>query len=109
MSEGNELVDLVTRGLAGIQDKHAQLSESMVGFRYQLEQIGKTLAKVEDDLAKAATERLTMRVEQLEEFRKHSEQKQDESKKWLKGIIGSIILLLIGFLFNFIKINFNLR
>lgn len=107
--ESQELVSLVTRGLANIQEKHAHLSESMVGFKFQLEQLNKTLARFEDDLAKAATERLTLRVEQLEEFKRESERKQDDNRKWFKGMLASIILLLIGFLFNFVKINFGLR
>lgn len=107
-----QLVGLVTRGLASIQDqlrerdtRYNSMSESMVGLRFQVESLGKTLAKLEGDIVKNSTDRLTMRVEQLEKFADDIHKKQGENSKWFKGLLASVIMLLLGFLFNFVRIN----
>lgn len=107
-----QLVGLVTRGLASIQDqlrerdtRYNQMSESMIGLRFQVEQMGKTLAKLEGDIVKNSTDRLTMRVESLEKFSDDMQKKQGENARWLKGLLASVIMLLLGFLFNFVRIS----
>ena len=112
MTDEQNLVTLVTRGLASIQDqlrerdtRYNAMSESMIGLRFQVEAMGKTLEKMQSDIVKNSTDRLTMRVEHLEEFKKDSERDREDHRKWLKGIVASIVLLVIGFLFNFVRIN----
>lgn len=107
-----QLIGLVTRGLASIQDqlrerdtRYNQMSESMVGLKFQVEQMGKTLEKMEHDIVKNSTDRLTMRVESLEKFADDLHKKQSENAKWLKGLLASVIMLLLGFLFNFVRIS----
>jgi hypothetical protein len=109
-----QLVGLVTRGLASIQDhlrerdtRYNAMSESMIGLKFQVEQMGKTLDKMEGDIVKNSTDRLTMRVETLEKFSETIHQKQAENMKWFKGLLASVIMLLLGVLFNFIRINFK--
>lgn len=110
--EIQELVNLVTRGLAAIQDqlrerdtRYNNMSESMVGLKFQVEQMGKTLEKMENDIVKNSTDRLTMRVEQLEKFTDEMHKRQGENVKWLKGLVASVIMLLLGFLLNFVRIS----
>ena len=110
--EPQELVGLVTRGLASIQDqlrerdtRYNTMSESMIGLKFQVESIGKTLIKLESEIVKNSTDRLTMRVEALEKFTSEIHEKQKDNIKWLKGLLGGVILLLVGVLFNFIRIS----
>jgi chromosome segregation ATPase len=112
MTDEQNLVSLVTRGLASIQEqlreregRISNLSEKIVGMEFQLGQVNKTLGKVEGDLAKAETTKLEMRVTQLEELAKEVKVKQADNAKWIKGLLASVIMLLLGFLFNFIRIS----
>ena len=107
-----QLIGLVTRGLASIQDqlrerdsRYNAMSESMIGVKFQLESMVKTLAKLESDIVKNSTDRLTMRVEALEKFTGEINEKQKDNIKWLKGLLAGVILLLAGVLFNFIRIS----
>lgn len=110
--ESQELVNLVTRGLAGIQDqlrerdtRYNVMSESMIGLKFQVEAMGKTLEKMEHDIVKNSTDRLTMRVETLEKFTDEMHRRQGENVKWLKGLVASVIVLLLGVLFNFVRFS----
>lgn len=107
-----QLVALMTRGLASIQDqlrerdgRYSAMSESMIGLKFQVEQMGRTLTKLENDIVKNSTDRLTMRVEHLEKFTDEMHKRQGENIKWLKGLAASVIMLLLGFLFNFVRIS----
>lgn len=107
-----QLIGLVTRGLASIQDqlrerdtRYNTMSESMIGLKFQVESMVKTLAKLEGDIVKNSTDRLTMRVEALEKFAETIHEKQKENVKWFKGLLASVILLLLGVTFNFIRIS----
>lgn len=107
-----QLVGLVTRGLASIQDqlrerdgRYNTMSESMIGLKFQVESMGKTLTKLEADIVKNSTDRLSMRVESLEKFTDEMHRKQADNIKWLKGLIASVIMLLLGFLFNFFRVT----
>src|SRR5689334_848733 len=95
-----QLVGLVTRGLASIQDqlrerdaRYNSMSESMIGLKFQVESMGKTLAKLEGDIVKNSTDRLTMRVDILEKFAGEIHDKQKDNIKWLKGLFASVIIL----------------
>jgi hypothetical protein len=108
----DQLAALVTRGLASIQDqlrerdtRYNSMSESMIGLKFQVESMAKSLAKMEADIVRNSTDRLTMRVEALEKFAGESDDKQKENVKWLKGLFASVLILLLGVLFNFIRIN----
>lgn len=112
MSEDNEIITLVTRGFAGVQTslherdgKVALLSEKMVGVELKIDQLKETLAKVEIDISKADNERLKLRVDNLEATNVEVKAKQVENAKWIKGLLASVILLLVGFLLNFIRIG----
>jgi len=107
-----QLIGLVTRGLASIQDqlrerdtRYNTMSESMIGLKFQVEVMSKTLSKLEGDIVKNSTDRLTMRVEALEKSDTEHRRKQDENVKWIKGLAASVIMLLLGVLFNFIRIS----
>src|ERR1043165_2984946 len=107
-----QLIGLVTRGLASIQDqlrerdgRYNAMSESMIGLKFQVEQMSKTLTKLESDIVRNSTDRLTMRVETLEKFATDIHQKQVDNVKWFKGLLASVILLLLGVTFNFIRIS----
>ncbi len=106
------LTELVTRGLTSIQEqlrdrdtRYNSMSESMIGLKFQVEAMAKSLTKMETDIVKNSTDRLTMRVEALENFTKEMGEKQKDNIKWLKGLVAGVILLLAGVLFNFIRIN----
>lgn len=110
--ESQELVNLVTRGLAGIQDqlrerdnRYTTMSESMLGLKFQVEAMSRTLVKLEGDIIKNSTDRLSMRVDSLEKFTDALQQKQADNAKWVKGLVASVIMLLLGFLFNFVRIG----
>jgi hypothetical protein len=110
--ETQELVNLVTRGLASIQDqlrerdtRYNTMSESMIGLKFQVESMGKTLAKLEADIVKNSTDRLSMRVGSLEKFTDETHRKQADNVKWIKGLVAGFIMLLLGVLFNFVRIS----
>lgn len=105
MPNEQDLVELVTRGLSAVQERHGQMSERLIGVEFQLVQVNKTLQKVETDLSNAQTERLKLRVEALEKTAEEQRRRQDENVKWFKGLLASVILLLIGFLFNFVRLS----
>lgn len=114
MEEERKLITEITRGFEGMRslirerdDRVAQLSEKMIGVEYKIDQLKETLAKVEADMSKAETERMKMRLENLETANQKIEVKQAENVKWIKGLIASVILLLAGFLLNFIRAGFR--
>ena len=87
-------------GQIGARDeKVATLSEQMVEVRLKIDQLKDSLTN------KNETDRLGMRVDQLEKTNVKIETKQTENAKWIKGLIASVIILLIGFLLNFIRIG----
>ena len=106
MSQDNDLTALVTRGFEGLDTqlrerdvKVAQLSEKVVVVELKIDQLKETLAN------KGETDKIASRVDQLEKAALKTEQKQAENAKWIKGLVGSVILLLLGFVFNFIRIT----
>jgi chromosome segregation ATPase len=112
MDDDRNLISEVTRGFAGIReqiqardDKVTSLSEKMIGVEYKIDQLKETLTKVESDMSKTENERIKMRVDALEEAHKESKIKQAENAKWIKGLVASVIMLLLGFIFNFIRIG----
>lgn len=112
MEEGRDLISEITRGFAGLRDqiqardeRVSQLSDKMIGVEYKIDQLKETLTKVEADMSKAENERIKMRVDNLEEANRKFEVKQTENAKWIKGLLASVILLLLGFLLNFIRIS----
>jgi hypothetical protein len=107
-----ELVDTVTRGFSGLHEqlrdrdvKVSQLSDKMIGVEFKIDQLKETLIKVEADMSKAENVQLKLRVDMLEDANKEVKAKQAESGKYIKGLVGSVIVLLIGFLLNFIRIQ----
>lgn len=112
MTDEQKLVELVTRGLAGIQEqlreregRVTQLSEKMVGVEFQLGQLNKTLGKVESDISAAQISVINQRIHMLEETAKETKGKAAENAKWIKGLVASVIMLLLGFMFNFLRIS----
>jgi hypothetical protein len=112
MTDEQKLVELVTRGLAGIQEqlreregRVSQLSEKMVGVEFQLVQLNKTLGKLESDMATAQISVINQRIHMLEEAAKETKSKAIENGKWIKGLVASVIMLLLGFVFNFLRIS----
>lgn len=106
MPEDKEVVAVVTLGferLAGQisarDEKVATLSEQMIEVRLKIDQLKESLTN------KTETDRLGMRVEQLEKANVKVEQKATENARLIKGLIVSVIVLLIGFLLNFIRIS----
>jgi chromosome segregation ATPase len=106
------LIAEITRGFESVRtqiherdNRVAELSEKMVGVEFKLDQLKETLTKLEADISKAENERMKLRVDNLEKTSEKFEQKQIENAKWIKGLIASVILLLVGFLLNFIRIG----
>lgn len=95
MPNDQELVDLITRGLEAAKERHSLMSERVLRMELQFDQVSKL----------AETEKLKMRVEQLEVVNKKHEDKQIETNRRIWGLVAGMIMLLLGFLFNFIKIN----
>jgi septal ring factor EnvC (AmiA/AmiB activator) len=112
MSDETELVKLVTQGLAGIHEQLRErdtrvsaLSDKIIGMEYRLDEYNRTLNRMGDEISKAETVKLQMRVGLLETAADESKKKQAENVKWIKGLIASVIMLLLGVLFNFIRIG----
>lgn len=108
----DSVISVVTRGFAGVQEqlrerdaKVTLLSETMVGVVLKIDQLKETLTKVEADMSKAETERIKIRVENLETANTKLENKQIGNATWIKGLVTSVIILLIGFILNFIRIQ----
>lgn len=106
MAEDKEVVAVVTLGFERLavqigarDEKVATLSEQMIEVRLKLDQLKDSLTN------KNQTDRLEMRVDQLEKTNGKIELKQTDNAKWIKGLIASVIILLIGFLLNFIRIG----
>lgn len=95
MPNEQELVDLITRGLEAAKERHSLMSERVLRMELQFDQVSKL----------AETEKLKFRVEQLEVLASKQESKANENAKWIKGLLASVIMLLLGFLFNFIRIG----
>lgn len=110
--EQTKMITEITRGFAGIreqiQERDARvslLSDKMIGVEYKIDQLKETLGKVEADMSKAENERIKMRVDALEKCNEGFQKKQDDNAKWIKGLIASVVILLLGFLLNFIRIG----
>lgn len=108
----DQLVGVITRGFANVQEQArereariGQLSEKMIGVEFQLAQLNKTVGKIEADLGKSETVQLAMRVSTLEKAYEDTKAKANDNAKWIKGLIASVIVLLLGVLFNFIRIG----
>lgn len=106
MSE--DLTVLVTRGFQGVADqlrerdsKVTSLSEKVVVVELKLDQLKETLVNKNEQIA------LTMRVSALEEVNHDLKGKQQDNAKWIKGLVASVVLLLIGFLLNFVRISLS--
>lgn len=105
--DDKDLTVLIARGFSGIHDqlrerdgKVSNLSEKMVGVELKIDQLNKTLGKVESDVSNVGHDRLLLRVETLEKARERF-----ETRTW--AIIGGMILLLVGFILNFIRIGWK--
>lgn len=101
------LAEAVTRGftrtheqLREREDKVTALSEKMIGIEAELRQINKTLDKVESEMESSETIQLKMRVGTLEKTSEKIEAKAAENSRWIKGLIASVIVLLVAFLLN---------
>jgi hypothetical protein len=112
MTDEQNLVNLVSRGFSSMQEQLRErdgrvsaLSEKIIGMEFQLNQACLTLAKMESEIAKTETVKLEMRVAQLETANQKHEDKQQENGKWIKGLVASVIMLLLGFVFNFVRLN----
>lgn len=108
----DQLVGVITRGFANVQEQAreresriGQLSEKMIGVEFQLAQLNKVVSKIETDISKSETVQLAMRVGALEKANESHAKKQEDNSKWFKGLLAGLIMLLLGFLFNFVKIN----
>lgn len=107
MPEDQDIVRVVTRGFDNLNnqirdrdDKVSSLSEKMAVVELKLDQLKDTLAN------KLETTTLANRVGQLEEANKELKAKQAENAKWIKGLIGSVLLLLLGIIASAIKNRF---
>lgn len=106
MPEDQDIVRVVTRGFDNLNnqirdrdDKVSSLSEKMAVVELKLDQLRDTLAN------KIETATLANRVGRLEEANKELKAKQSENAKWIKGLIGSVILLLLGIIANTVRIG----
>jgi predicted nuclease with TOPRIM domain len=109
-----ELADVITRGFermgAQLREREKEtieLSGNMIRMESKIEVMNATLTKVETEMAKAENIQIKLRVENLETANKEVKNKQSENARWMKGLIASVILLLVGFLLNFLRIGFK--
>jgi hypothetical protein len=112
MPDDTELVKLVTQGLAGIHEqlrerdiRVSSLSDKIIGMEYRLDEYNRTLNRMGDEVAKAETVKLQMRVGLLETSAEESRKKQAENAKWIRGLIGGMIMILLGMVINMIRIS----
>jgi chromosome segregation ATPase len=107
-----QLVGVITRGFANVQEQAreregriSQLSEKMIGVEWQLAQLNKTVARIESEMSKSDTTQLGMRVAALEKANDAINAKASDNAKWIKGLIGSVVLMLLAILFNTLRIG----
>lgn len=112
MENEKEIIDLVTRGFQGIEvqlkDRDTRvsiLSDKMIGVEMKLDMLKETLIKVETEMSRSEHESIKIKVLNLETLLKEYKDKQDANALWLRGLMVSVILLLVGFLFNFLTIK----
>ena len=113
-TEEKDVIAVITRGFASIQEqakdrdaKVTSLSEKMIGVEFKIDQLNKTLTKVEMDLRESQIGRIEMRVDALESGAADHKAKASDNAKWIKGLAASVIVLLLGVLFNFIRIGWK--
>lgn len=106
----DDVISVITRGFAGMQEQFrerdkatAMLSEKMVGVEFKLDQLKEATAKIEADMSRAETERIKIRVENLETATKEFKTKQDSNAAWIRGLLVSVVLLLLGVIFNYVR------
>lgn len=115
-SDDQELVNLVTRGFDGLErgarerdSRVSVLSDKMIGVEFRLEQLTRTAEDIKEELRHAEIGNLTSRVHALEAAAVETKERQKENAKWIKGLVASVIMLLLGFLLNFIRITIAQR
>jgi hypothetical protein len=108
MAEDPDIVRVVTRGFENLDkqirdrdDKVSSLSEKMVGVELKLDQLKETLAN------KGETDKIGMRVSLLEDANKELKIKQSENAKWIKGLVGSVIIMILAIIFNAVRIGWK--
>lgn len=105
----NELALLVTRGFAGMaeqlrarDDKVAKLAENIIRIEGDLKSVNSTLSRIDTELTKTEHESIKLRVSTLEKSMEQFEERQDSNANWIRGLLVSVLLLLLGVIFNFV-------
>jgi predicted RNase H-like nuclease (RuvC/YqgF family) len=112
MPENDALIEQLTRGFSGLRDElrrreetEAKMSERVGLIEYRLGEQSRTLEAIQSDMAKAETVRLKMRVDGLEAANVKAESKQMEISRRIWGLVAGMIMLIVGWLFNFVRIG----
>jgi hypothetical protein len=106
----DDLINLVTRGFAGIHDqlrerddKVARVAENMIRMEGEVKAMTATLNRLDGEMSKAESESLKVRMGAVEQAVKDIRAAQESSALWIRGLLVSVIFLLVGVLFNFLN------
>lgn len=116
MADDNELTGLLTRGFAGVNEQLRErdadvrkLSENLIRMEGDIKTVTTTLARVEGELSKSESVGVGIRLGNLETQMKEFKTKQDSNATWIRGLLVSVVLLLLGVLFNFLKASLVIK
>lgn len=109
-TDDEEIIKLLTRGFGGVaaqlqerDERVIKLSETIIRIEGELKAMGGTLTRLEGELARSEGDGLKIRVTNLESLCEKQEKKQDASDTWIRGLLISVIFLLIGLVASFVQ------
>jgi|ERR1041384_3926732 predicted nuclease with TOPRIM domain len=80
-----------------------ELSKNVIRIEGDLKSVNATLSRIDSELSRSENESLKLRVGGLETAQKEFKGKQDSNANWIRGLLVSVILLLLGFLWNLLR------
>ena len=109
MESTEQLLSTITRGFEGVNaqlkerdDRVARIQENMIRMEGDLKNINTTLSRLDGEISKSENESLKVKVAKLEESIKELKTAQESSSVWVRGLMISVIFLLLGVVFNFV-------
>ncbi len=114
MQDERELISIVTRGFAGIDtqlkerdDRVARIAENVIRIEGDLKNINTTLSRLDGEMSKTETGELKIRVGSVESEIKDIKARQEANTRYILGLLVTVILTLMGVIFNFISSHFK--
>lgn len=105
----DDLNSLVTRGFDNIRELLGQrderfnkLSENVARMEENLKMVNQTLSHLDGRMAQAEHDAIRQRVKVLEEGQESVRKTQESNGNWIRGLLVSVIFLLIGVVVNFL-------